>query len=185
PDDLTKAPLVYLGKDGVIKINILSPEFKVFTSANTVVAGIKALEKLGIKFSATPEEVIKVGKGFNDAFSSIYQQLSKGNITTFDDLFGKQIVNGPINKLLEIELKFTADDTILSHQTAEGKTQYSITLPSAASNIVNTLKNVNTLSDFILSNPQYGSVNVETGEVVLNSYQLNSKLFAYGGPIFD
>lgn len=185
--DMTKAPFTYISNEGQIMFNTASEDFVKLSNAGSAVAAINALSVLGITFSKNIKSLIESGeaKEIAEAYSSIISVFKKGEINTFDDLFGKQIVNGPINRLIEIELKATAEDTILSHQTAAGKSQYSITLPSAASNIVNTLKGVNTLSDFILSNPQYGSVNPQTGEIILNDYQAGSQLLKKGGLFFN
>jgi hypothetical protein len=174
--ELEKGPFVYIDNNGNIKFNILSKEFKKFAEADTFDEILNELRNLGITFTASDND-IRFGVGTSDIidkFGSILDQFKKGNINTFEDLFGNQVVNGPINYLVSVERKFTSDNTVLSVRNAEGKQQYSITLPSAVSHIVNSLNNSKTITDFVASNPQYGQINLETGEVELNPFTRNS-----------
>jgi len=101
----------------------------------------------------------------------------------YSEFFDRRTVEGPLNALLAIEANVRSEDTLLSHLTPEGKTQYAITLPSEISNIINAMANVQTLEEFIASNPQYGSVS--NGVIVLNPYQRGSQILKPGGMFFD
>lgn len=146
------------------------------------------LEALGIKLSIPVDEFVKGSENetaLNNAVSSIIRVLENDDVKTFDDLFGRQVINGPLNILASIELKNNSETTSLQFYNPEGKTVYSITLNSYWSNVINTLSNITNRTDFIRLNPQLGSVNLETGETVLKTYQTNSKLLALNGILFD
>lgn len=186
-EDLTKAPISYIDGDGKIVFNLVSEHMAPLLNATTTVNKIDALRKLGIQFTESNDALLANNdhvKLILDSYNRIGYAFKEGLIINFDDLFGKQVVNGPINQLLSIEMGATAEDNSLGHMNAEGKQQYSITLPSAISNILNTLKGVNNLKDFILSNPQYGSV-TPAGEILINPYLVNSQLLKLDGLIFD
>ena len=183
-EDLKKGPMIYIDANAEVVFNTLSEEFVKIMAADSALKMVASLRKLGFDFTATDEEVVGASQITKD-FSAIKEQFEKGNIRTFDDLFGKQIVNGRINNLIAIEQKFTGDETILSTRNAEGKQQYSITQPSAVSYIVNSFKAVDNLTDFVASNPQLGQVDLKTGEVILNPYVQDSLLLEKGGLLFD
>ncbi|HEY4062323.1 MAG TPA: hypothetical protein VGM30_10505 [Puia sp.] len=186
-EDLAKAPLTYIGADGKIMFNTRSESMVRLLSASTNQTKLDGLKKMGINFTQSDAELLNspdITKAIAESFNGISYAFREGLISGFDDLFGKQVVNGPISSLLAIELDATAEDNILSHQNAAGKQQFSITLPSAVSNTINSLKGVDNISDFILSNPQYGSVSAN-GEILLNPYQANSQLLKTDGILFD
>lgn len=184
--NMSMAPFVYINNAGDIAFNKESNEFELISKATSTLGKIAALSRLGITFTKTPQELIESGesKEIVSAYNGIMTAFTNNVISEFDDLFGKQAVNGQINKLLNVELAATSEQTVLSHLTAAGKTQYSITLPSAASNIINSFKAVDNLNDFIRTNPQFGYVD-ENGEVVLNPYQAGSMVLQKGGEFFN
>jgi hypothetical protein len=174
--ELENGPFVYIDSNGTIKFNNLSKEFKKFIEADNIDSMLDQLRKLGFAFTPSNDDIrYTIGESaVSDKYSSILLKLKDGTISTFEDLFGKQVVNGPITFFVNIERNFTADATVLSTRNAEGKQQYSITLPSAISHIINSLNSSKTLTDFIASNPQYGQIDLETGEVKLNTFTKNS-----------
>lgn len=179
--ELYNAPMIYINKDGIISINNKSKEF--IDLKGSTDSEIERLKKFGIQFSVDEDllDSVKIG----EAYRTIYEFISNGTIKTFDDLFGRQAVNSSINYLTKLEADLTGDETILSVRNAEGKQQYSSTLPSAISNIVNSFNSSKTLADFIASNPQLGNVDLNTGEVILFPYVQNSFILQKGGRYFD
>lgn len=186
-ESLTNAPVVFIGTDGRVMFNRDSEHMKRLLAASTNQNKLDSLQKMGIMFSQTDKDILanpEAARSVAEAFNGISYAFREGLINSFDDLFNKQVVNGPISQLLSIELQSTAEDNILSHQNAAGKQQFSITLPSALSNIINSLKAVDNLKDFVLTNPQYGSVG-GAGEILLNPYQAGSQLLKVDGLLFD
>jgi hypothetical protein len=96
--------------------------------------------------------------------------------------------SGNMKKLIDIEKIMRYDSSVLTHTTASGETQYSITLPASINYVLSSLNESKTLADFVASNPQFGTVGYdENGEQVVNvfAYQTNSQLLKPGGLIFD
>jgi hypothetical protein len=186
-EDFKNGPLIYINNKAEIVFNTLSQQYAKIMSVTSPLQMVDSLRKLGFDFTATDEEVVlEAGASqISKDFSAIKTRFDDGTIITFDDLFGKQIVNGRINNLIAIEQKFTGDETILSTRNSEGKQMYSITQPSAVSYIANSFKAVDNLTDFIASNPHLGQVDLQTGEVKLNSYVVGSLLLKKGGLLFD
>jgi hypothetical protein len=178
---LFEGPMIYINKDGIISINNKSKEF--IDLKNSKETDVEKLKKFGIEFSVNEDllDSIKI----REAYKKIYEFIDNNEIKTFDDLFGKQIVNSSINYLTKVESDLTGDETILSVRNAEGKQQYSSTQTSAISNIVNSFNSSKTLTDFIASNPHLGNVDLNTGEVILFPYVENSLLLQKGGKYFD
>ena len=79
------------------------------------------------------------------------------------------------------------DDGILTSTTASGQSQYSISLPASINYILASLNESTTLEEFVLSNPQLGTVDYKEGKaiIVLHPYQANSQLLKPGGLVFD
>lgn len=179
-EDLTNAPMIYINKDGVVSINNKSKEF--IDLKHSKETEIKRLEHFGIEFTSPEESLDAVNIG--EAYRTIYEYIKDGTIKTFDDLFGRQAVNSSINYLTKVEANLTGDDTILSVRNAEGKQQYSITQTNAISNIVNSFNGSKTLADFIASNEHLGTVDLNTGEVILHPYVQNSYILKKGGRYF-
>lgn len=155
---------------------------------NTSNERLEFLSKLGIEFTVRPEEFVKGSaneKALGEAYSSIVNALQNEEILTFDDLFGRQVVNGPLNQLVAIEMSNNSENTSLQWLNPEGKTVYSVTLPSYWSNVLNSLRSVDNIQDFIRLNPQYGTLGKDGKTVILNDYQYNSKFLKLGGLIFD
>lgn len=173
-------------RDNEIHFNKDSERFKALLSSNSLEDRINLLKTIGITFSIPDQELItgKYAERAGDAISSIRLNIENGNIASFEDLFSKQIVNGPINTLLAIELENTADDLSLQYRNPEGQTEYAIVPPSSLSTIINSLKAVDNLADFVKTHPQYGVVQPD-GTVTLHTYQQNSQLLKYGGLLFD
>lgn len=188
--------LLFINNQGKIVFDKESQDFYTITNAITTEGRIEGLKMMGIEF--TYSNLILEGdtdasdKSFsarlNKAYNSIVYGLTtdkeEDQINSFDDLFSRQKVNRSINDLLKIEAEMTAEDNILSHQTADGKIQYSITIPSTYANVLNSLRNVETQADFIRSNPHLGTVDSQ-GNVTLFAYQGNSRLISRDGIIFD
>lgn len=145
---------------------------------------VEILGQLGIKFSASNEELKKHKVLINQAFSSIREKIADGTINTMQDLFGSNIVNKAISDLVRIQTDFVSEDNVLMHYTADGKPQYSITLPSNITYVLNSLNASKNLADFVRSNPQFGTVDAN-GNVALHPYQQRSMLLKQGGLIFD
>lgn len=161
-----------------------SEEYQQIMTAKNFEEAIAALEHLGISFSGTPAMLRKYETEITDAFGAIRQQISEGNINSIEGLFSKAIVNGRINALLQIETELAPEENVLMHRNAEGESQYTITLPSTTSYVLNSLKAAATLTDFVQSNPQFGRVNA-SGQVELHPYQRRSLLLKPGGILFD
>lgn len=186
-EDPINAPIAYIDNKGRVAFNMKSENFRSILYATVPLTELEALRKLGIQFTRPDMDLIydhEAIKVIEDSYSGITYAFKQGLINTYDDLFGKQVVNGPMNALLAIELNNTSEDNALSYQNAEGRQQYPITLPSALSNIVNSLKGVTNLKDFVLTNPQYGYIG-EDGSIVLNPYLENSYILKKSGLIFD
>ena len=180
-EDLVNAPMIYINKEGIISINNQSKEF--IDLKESTQTEIQRLKKFGIEFNVLEESLDSVTVG--EAYRTIYEYIRKGDIKTFDDLFGKQIVNSSINYLTKVEADLTGDETLLSVRNAEGKQQYSITQTSAISNMVNSFNSSKSLADFIASNEHLGTVDLNTGEVILHPYVQNSFVLKKGGNYFD
>ena len=145
---------------------------------------ITILGHLGIQFTRPIEELKKYKVLINRSYSAIREKIMDGTIRTMEDLYGSNIVNKPISDLVSVQTEVTPEDNVLMHMTADGKPQYSITLPSNVTYVVNSLNRAKNLRDFISSNPQFGYVDGE-GNVVLHPYQFRSKILAPGGLFFD
>ena len=182
PEELANGPMIYINADGVINFNIASEQFKKIMDVTSPISMVASLRKLGFDFTMPDDELVLQAGGaeISKDFSAIKSKFEDESIKTFDDLFGKQIVNGRINSLIKIEQDTTSDDNILSVRNAEGKQQYSITLPSAISYLANSFKACKNLTDFVASNPQLGSIDLETGDVKLNSYTAGARLLKKG-----
>jgi hypothetical protein len=180
-EDLVKGPMIYINKEGIVSINNQSKEF--IDLKESTQTEIQRLKKFGIEFSVPEESLDSVTVG--EAYRTIYEYIKNGSIKTFDDLFGRQIVNSSINYLTKVEADLTGDETLLSVRNAEGKQQYSITQTNAISNIVNSFNSSKSLADFIASNEHLGTVDLNTGEVILHKYVQNSFVLKKGGNYFD
>lgn len=195
-DKKGKERIVYVDNEGKIVFDKESQDFYTLKMAVTMADRIDALKLLGIEFTypglILNEETVggkqsmqsRLNEAYDQIINGLTAQKAKDQINSFDDLFGRRKVNSAISALLNIESEMVAEENILSHRTADGKTQYSITLPSNYSYIINSLNSVSNQADFVRSNPQYGTVD-KNGNVVLNSYQANSILLKRGGLIFD
>lgn len=180
--------ILYINPDNRIQINFSSPRVQFILGASDIRGYIAAFNALGIKLSTTPEKLSDIDKKvIEKAYNSLkYVMQDKINTNTslnYDDLFDSKIITGPLNNLLELEFNYRSEDTLLSHQTAEGKTQYAITLPSEISYVIHSLNGVNTLEEFIMSNPQYGKI--VDGVIKLNPYNASSEILKPGGLVFD
>lgn len=172
--------------EGQIAFNTSSNQFKNLLTSKKIEDRLSFLRAIGITFSIPDNELLlgPYGQQLADAVSSIRLNIENGTIQNFEDLFNKQIVNGPINTLLRIELSNTAEDLSLQYRNPQGQVEYSIVSPSSLSVVINSLKSVDNLSDFILTNPQLGTVQLD-GSVTLHAYQQGSQLLKYGGMLFD
>lgn len=166
-----------------IVINKQSAKMKALLASRSLSDKLTLLNGLGITFSSLSTEVIN-SKTFGDAALRISALIDDGSIVTFDDLFSKQIANGPISSLLSIELSHNADNLSLQYRNPSGQNEYSIVNPSDFSNTLNSLKQVSSFKDFILTNPQYGYIDAN-GNAKLKTYLQNSELLRLGGKLFD
>lgn len=179
------SPMIYIDARGDVRFDTESKEFVEISKARSVEQIIKGLRKLGFDFTASDDDIrINFGKDINENYGQIITQFKKGTINTYDDLFGRQVVNSRIKYFVDIECFFTADSTLLYVHNAEGIQQYSITQPSAISHFVNSVNSVKNITELILSNPQLGIVNTTNGEIVLNPSIKDSALLAFGGLLF-
>ena len=180
--------ILYINPDNRIEVNLSSPRVKFILGASDVRGHLAAFNALGITLSTTAEKLSEVDKNtIKKAYNSLKyvmeERIKTNTSLNYDDLFDSKLVAGPLNSLLALELNYRSEDTLLSHQTAEGKTQYAITLPSEISYVVDSLNSANSLQEFIMSNPQYGKV--VNGVVTLNPYNASSEILTPGGLIFD
>jgi hypothetical protein len=144
---------------------------------------LKNLKHLGINFTASEEDLKKDRETIEQAYIAIKDKIMDGSIRTMDDLYNGNIVGGRINALIAVEAKYTSQDNVLMHYTASGEPQYSISLPSLVSNVVNSLNAAESLADFVRSNPQFGWV--EGDVVYIHPYQSRSQILKQGGMFFD
>lgn len=180
--------ILYINPDNRIEVNLSSPRVKFILGASDVRGHLAAFNALGITLSTTAEKLSEVDKNtikkaYNGLKYVMEERIKTNTSLNYDDLFDSKLVAGPLNSLLALELNYRSEDTLLSHQTAEGKTQYAITLPSEISYVVDSLNSANSLQEFIMSNPQYGKV--VNGVVTLNPYNASSEILTPGGLIFD
>lgn len=176
--------LLAISDTGSIGFDTQSAAYQYIMAANTFDTVLESLALLGINFSGSNKSLGLYESEIIDAFSAIRSKINDGTITTIDQLYGKTIVNGPIQNLLQIEVWTTPEENVLVHKNAEGENQYTITQPSTVSYMVNSLKAAKTLADFVRTNPQYGTVD-SNGNVTLHPYQTNSLLLKPGGVFFD
>ena len=174
-------------KNNEISFNKISQSFNALLNNSDPYKKLEFLKNIGIQFSLPDHLIVqgKYAKQFADSFDSIRLHLKEGGlIENFDDLFSKQIVNGPINTLIGIELDYQGEETSLQYRNPEGEIENSIIPPSCISGVLNSLSGVKNLRDFVLTNPQFGIVN-DDGTVSLHTYQQNSLILKPGGLIFD
>jgi len=149
----------------------------------------------GVKFdnnnnviSSIPPALTNKKNKIIKAFIYIKNSIINDGITNISDLFsvsGNESTN--VKNLINIEKEMRFESSILTHLTASGQTQFSITLPASINYILSSLNESETLEDFVLSNPQFGTVGMKDGKKVISlfSYQKNSELLKPGGLIFD
>ena len=143
------------------------------------------LSRLGVEFSGSIEELAKNENTIKESAIVILNLINNGEINTINELYGNQLIGGRMNALLDIEAKFTSEDNILSYSTAEGEPQYAVGIPSLFSQMINTLNSVANHTELIRSCPWLGYIDEETGQPVLNTYQMGSELLKKGGILFD
>jgi len=187
-NNLASADLIYINPGGFIEVNLQSKKLEIALNASNFREKLEALSRLGIKFSVPSERLSGADQSdIESAFNSMRGVLKDRKLKTipfmYSEFFDRKTVEGPLNSLLAIEANLRSEDTLLSHLTPDGKTQYAITLPSEITNIINSMAGVETLEEFIASNPQYGTVN--NGVIVLNPYQRRSQILKPGGLFFD
>ena len=154
--------------------------------ATTIKSDLNLLSKLGIVLTI-PTDIIEVtgtddNVKFKKAISSIKEVIKTGKVKTINNLYSRS-VDQAIRALMELELANRQSDKVLMYRNSENKNEYTVTIPSTYSNIINTLNNTKNQYDFIASNPQLGVV--ENGNVILNAYQRNSILMKIGGLLFN
>jgi hypothetical protein len=176
--------LLTINDNGSIILDRTSGEYAQAMGATDFASVLDALDIMGIKFTASNKALQSFEAEIMDAYSAIRSKITDESINTIDQLFGRSIVNGPIQTLLNIEVATTPEENVLVHKNAEGENQYTITQPSTISYLLNSFKVAKTLADFVTSNPQFGTVDSQ-GTVVLHPYQTNSMLLKKGGLFFD
>jgi hypothetical protein len=187
-NNLANADMIFINPGGFIEVNLQSKRLDIALNASNFREKLEVLSRLGIKFSVPSEKLSAsdqsdIESAFNSMKGVLKDRKAKQLPFMYSEFFDRRTVEGPLNALLAIEANVRSEDTLLSHLTPEGKTQYAITLPSEISNIINAMANVQTLEEFIASNPQYGSVS--NGVIVLNPYQRGSQILKPGGMFFD
>jgi hypothetical protein len=106
----------------------------------SVTSMLEAYEKLGITFSTkefTPGEVDTL----RDTLHNIKREILRQKETFISDLFEKNLIKGPLGKLLEIESKYNKHVIDLQHISADGKTVYEINKNTYLSLLVNQIGN--------------------------------------------
>ena len=176
--------LLAISDTGAITFDTRSAAYNYIMTANTFDTVLESLALLGVNFTGSNKALSLYESEIIDAFSAIRSKISDGTITTIDQMYGKTIVNGPIQTLLSVEIFTTPEENVLVHKNAEGENQYTITQPSTISYLISSLKAAKTLADFVRSNPQFGTVD-SNGTVQLHAYQTNSLLLKPGGMFFD
>lgn len=163
---------------------------------------LEYLKDLGIIFSGTTDQNGKLKSSFPpvinsnkatiiESFKNIKNSIissEENSIKYLDDLFstvGPESNN--MKKLIAVETMMRTDNSILMSTTASGQNQYSITLPASINYVLSSLNESKNLEEFVLSNPQFGTVDYKDGQpvIVLHPYQNNSQLLKPGGLIFD
>lgn len=187
--DLANGDLLFVNPGGFIEVNLQSRRLDIALNASSFREKLEVLARLGMKFSVPSDKLsasdqADIESAFNAMRGVIKDRKAKNQNFYYSEFFDRKTVEGPLNVLLAIEANQRSEDTLLSHLTPEGKTQYAITLPSEISNVINSMAGVNTLEEFIASNPQYGSV-APDGTIVLNPYQRGSQILKPGGLFFD
>lgn len=163
---------------------------------------LEYLKDLGIIFSGTIDEKGNIKSSFPPVVNANKATIIKSfkniknsiintdadSINYLEDLFsniGPESSN--VKNLIAIENLMRKDDGILTSTTASGQSQYSISLPASINYILASLNESATLEEFVLSNPQLGTVDYKEGKavIVLHPYQANSQLLKPGGLVFD
>lgn len=163
---------------------------------------LEYLKDLGIIFSGTIDEKGNIKSSFPPVVNANKATIIKSfkniknsiintdadSINYLEDLFsniGPESSN--VKNLIAIENLMRKDDGILTSTTASGQSQYSISLPASINYILASLNESTTLEEFVLSNPQLGTVDYKEGKavIVLHPYQANSQLLKPGGLVFD
>lgn len=188
--NLVNAGPVIVNEGGFMEVNLDSRKLSVALNAqeSDFKSVLEALSILGIKFSIPSNRFsFKDETDIKDAFRRMRGVLRERQTNKqkfyYSEFFDRKTVEGPLNSLLAIEANQRSEDTLLSHLTPEGKTQYAVTLQSEISNVLNSLRGISTIDEFVISNPQYGSVS--NGTVKLHPYLQNSEFFRLGGMFFD
>ena len=139
-----------------------------------------------------PANILLIRTKIIDAFKNIKNSIistEEDSINNIADLYSNLgPESGNIKKLIDVEKTVRSNTAILTHTTASGETQYSVTLPASINYVLSSLNESKTLADFIISNPQFGTVGYNNdGDQKINifSYQNNSQLLKPGGMIFD
>jgi hypothetical protein len=199
--------LLGISSDGTIIFDKKSIQYKTFlkqTDKNIDLStALSYLRDMGVIFTGvnyknngtigeTSPYILKNRHGIIDAFIKIKNSITSNdensikNITDLYSNIGPESNN--MKKLIDIEKVLRYESSILTHLTASGQTQYSITLPASINYVLASLNESETLGDFVLSNPQFGTVGYnKNGEqvVTLFPYQKNSELLKLGGLFFD
>ena len=143
-----------------------------------------ALNLLGIKFNADTDELLPYENMLRENLIQILNLFKNGTLSNINDLYGNNIIGGRINELLNLQGVFNGEDNILSYLNAEGQAQYSVSIPSLWSNIINTINSVASLEELVNTNPWMGKIG-DDGKALLYPYQSSSELLKRGGKLFD
>ena len=199
--------LLGIDKEGNIIFDSKSSTYKTFVKLEStkdknifLPSALSYLKEMGIVFtgiefdnnnnviSSIPPVLTNKKNEIIKAFIYIKNSIINDDITNISDLFsvsGNESTN--VKNLINIEKEMRFESSILTHLTASGQTQFSITLPASINYVLSSLNESETLEDFILSNPQFGTVGMKDGQKIISlfSYQRNSELLKPGGLIFD
>ena len=88
-----------------------------------LVTTLDVLGKLGIKFSAELNDILPYTNDLRENAMQILNLIKSGEINDMNDLYGKSVIGGRINALVNIESKFSTEDNILNYLNAEGESQ--------------------------------------------------------------
>lgn len=199
-----KNDMFKLDKEGKMTINRSSDRLlKLLADKDaeetTLLSALDMLDALGIRFSATLEELSEPIPGMSispartiiENARQIYNVISKGikSDSNFDinTIFARDkqgLVTGRINDLSGIEAQYSSEENILSFLNGEGESQYAVGISSLYGNMINIINSVGSLSELVQTCPWLGRIN-EDGEVELHAYQAGSDLLKPGGTIFD
>lgn len=185
-----KYDIITIADNGTREFNKSSKDYKFIMDALNnkskldLDKSLEVLDRLGIQFTTNRRELNKYEQTIRENLIQIMTLMQKGDINTVSDLYGTSKIGGRINNFLELEARFSSQDTTLSYLNAEGQSQYSVVIPSLFGQVVNTLNSVGSLKALVQSAPWLGNIDAD-GNARLFGYSANSELLRPGGPLFN